>query len=348
MNFICETCNFKTDVKQNYSRHCQTKKHLKLCEPCVETVTNDVITLERMNYELRIRELEISLKYEREKNELLLSLINKQQTVIVEQPKPVEKPILEIPAEPVVEIPAEPEVKPAQKSKSKFQLLNTEPDTKPKEEIIPEVKAKPMSPRNNSKVKCIKQFLEKKCIINDNTTNDLLEKIKTKITENDVRLLAGKRKNKMDFAWGLIREVYASYDKYNKPFYSDDKYHKHCYLVDGKEWIKESVCGEKDNDVVSGGIIYNLLADINGLLLEKAEEMGKIYRFTEEMFDDWFETHDAEQTPPRIGTFVKTTEFKNIDLLETSNDMLDHNTFVLTNTDKFLDMIYITKEEMNE
>jgi hypothetical protein len=347
MSFICETCNFKTNVKQNYSRHCQTKKHLKLCESCVEVcdepVTNDVITLEKMNYELRIRELEISLKCEKEKNELLLSLLNKQVTIM--------QPILETPTEPVIEI--IPEVVPEPivdepKSKTKFQLLNLVPETKPEVKPTPEPTPNVSSPRNNAKVKCIKQFLEKKCIVGDNRMDDFLEKIKEKINETNILLVAAKRKDKMEYAWGLIQEVFASYSKHNKPFYSDDKYHKYCYFVNGKEWVKKSVCGEKDNDVVSGGMIYNLLADINGLLLEKAEEMGKIYRFTEDMLDDWFESHDTDESPPRVGSFVKTKEFKNIDLLETTSDMLDHNTFVLTNTDKFLDMIYITKEEMNE
>lgn len=377
MEYICETCDFKTSLKTNLARHNQTKKHLKLCGECVMEVPviPAVSELElikarhelemaqmKFNYELKLKDMELRMKdiiiqCEKEKNEYFTNKTNirqpsdehraKLQEVNKEYTKQAAPAVAfyetmealrsRSPSpEPVAEAPR----------KIKFELL--QPEVKPAPETKTEPSS-PKSPKNNKKVKCIKGFLGQKCAIGGNTTDDFLEKIKNKITNMDVSLVIAKRKDKNEYVWNLIREVYDSFDKYNKPFYSDDKYHKQCYLVDGKEWAKESICGEKDRDVVSGGMIYNLLTEINSLLLEKAEAMGKIYRFTDEMFDEWCESHgDEGGSPPLVGSFGKTSEFKAIDILESTNYDLDHNSFVYENTERLLDIIYITKEEMNE
>lgn len=336
MNFVCETCDFKSDNKQNYTRHCQTKKHLKLCGECVEPVVTESITLEKMNYELRIRELEISLKYEKERNEslekkndLLLSLLSKQPVVVVEQQKQIEK---EIPVEIVAK--AETISEPMPKTKTKFELLPAIVNTETTIESTPKMEIKPKTDR---KPKNLKDFVENKCVIENNKFQNFISKINEKITNHDINLLLGKRMGKMEYAFKLIQEVYNLYDKYNKPYYNDDKYHKKCYCISKHgNWVKEDI---SDN-------IFFLIEKINNIILAKAEEMGRISRFTDEMLQQWITDNPGtlEYPPYRLGCYIENQAFKSINLLEYD----DYDVYIEACINKFNDIIYISKEEMNE
>lgn len=344
MEFICETCDFKTNVKTNYARHLLTKKHLKLCEPCEEIPKESSplesiqlkheMEMQKMKYEYELKIKDIMLQCEKEKNELLMMWMAK---VPQEVPSKVALPVVEMIPDPVVEtimpIIVEPVVEtiPEVKKKSKFELL-TPVASEPTPEPIMEVKNE--KPKSDCKVRTIKEFVEKKCKVNNNHFSSFVEKINEKITTMDINKLASKRINKTEYAFGLIKEVYDSYDKYNKPYYNDDKYHKKCYCVNKtNEWVKEEI---SDN-------VFAILAKINGHIMEKAEDMGKVYRITDEMVDAWYETNGYDQACPfRVGNLSESKEFNNLNIL----DYDDYDVFIDSIVEKFNDIIYITKEDM--
>jgi hypothetical protein len=319
MEYFCETCNYKTHIKTNFNRHNNSRNHQTLCG--ISTEKLDYITLEKMNYEIRIKELEISLKYEKEKNELLLYILNRQ-SINVQAPVPasVAETIPALVIAPVAETII----------KTKFELLTRE--TVPEAKIFAETN--PSSPRR--KYKNIKEFVEKNCIIDQNTFGGFLKKIKENIEDIDIGRLISNRTNKFEYVFQLIRKTYSSYSKNNKPYYNDDKIHKKCYCVNNNmEWSKEVIANE----------IINLLTQINQMLLDKAENMGKIVCVTEEMINDWYTINGTDDIdcPLREGVFIKSKEYNNINIM----DYEDYNVFADLMVEKFNDIIYISKEEMN-
>lgn len=263
MNFICETCNFKSETKQNYTRHCQTKKHLTLCGECVESVVvTENITLEKMNYELRIRELEISLKYEKEKNELLLSLLNKQPTVVIEQPKPVEQPtpiVIEQPKP--VEQPIE-QPKPFVEEMKEIKIVKKE---KKIEEQIEEVKPKKrVLMKDFLKDKCEDAwcFEELMCNANESITLDFLKSVYNNGKHEDPYF---KPSNYFEFlsyvmsSWNL--------DKYTRPFHVSDINRQVLFVNNHGKWDD---IGEKQLAFFTEKMIPRQL---NKMFIEKIEEL---------------------------------------------------------------------------
>lgn len=253
MNFICETCDFKTDLKTNLTRHFQTKKHLKLCGECVEPVVTENITLEKMNYELRIRELEISLKYEREKNELLLSLLNKQPTITLEQPKPVvieqPKPVEVKQPEPIVE-----EVKEIKIVKKEKKIEEVE-QPKPKKKVV------------------MKDFLKEKCedamcfeelmfSAEEAITLDFLKMVYQNGKKDDPCFMPS---NYYDFISYVMAEW--NVNKYTRPFHVSDINRQILYVNHQGKWDD---LGEKQ---IGCFVEKNIPRQLNKMFVQKIEEL---------------------------------------------------------------------------
>ncbi len=132
----------------------------------------------------------------------------------------------------------------------------------------------------------------------------------------------------MEYIFTLIKKVYDSYDKYNKPLYNDDTYHKKCYLVNDGEWVKEEI---SEN-------IFFIVATLNNVLLSKAEAKCLIMRVTEEMM---LETMEQTGEYLKVGTFVNSNGYRNINLL----DYEDYESYMKNIIDNINTIIYLDKEE---
>jgi hypothetical protein len=313
----------------------------------------------KFEYELKLKEMEIRMKdiiiqCEKEKNEYLLMKMNiplnadladhkdKLQQVHKQYHKQAIPAVAfyetleairsrpsttEAKPEPAPEV--EPEQIPAKKSK--FELL--EPVPVARSEPVPEPKAettKPESPKGK-KFKTLKDFVEQKCVIGENTFQAFMTKIQGKITDLDISKLAAKRMDKHDYVFQLIREVFEGYDKYNKPFYNDDKYHKKVYCLDkDKKWAKEDI---KSN-------VGAILSTIRQVILDRAEALGKVSRYTAEQVEEI-----EEQTGQRRiwNSFIETKEYKNLDIM----DYEDYDVFYKEMIDRFNEIIYISKKDIN-
>ena len=351
--YICVTCDYTAKTKTNLNIHNKSKKHLDKCE-CevnsqileVNTPINTLINLpinssinnyEEINKKLteknadlleinsrlieEINNLKNELKIkdviiccEREKNELILKLLSQPIQKVYEPIQPIEEP----------------------KNKCKFELLTSQdPKQESKEEPKQEPKQEkePDSPKGK-KFKCLKDFIEKKCKITDNTWKGFMTKIKEKVSPNDINLLCSGRVNKIDYMFKTITEVFESYDKYEKPFYNNDKYHKNMYCEKDGKFNKEDI-GE------TVGAIYTHLFRI---IMSKAYEMKKIYKYEEMYSDD--EIKEMEESTGKdiiIDSFVETKEFRNID--PTGYD--DYDVLIEKLTERFIEIIYINNDDIN-
>ena len=334
MEFICLTCDYKTNNKSNYTRHIKSKNHLESCNKCEEINKNQIET----NYDLEIIELkneiialknelkikDVIISCEKEKNELMFKLLSQPIQKVYEPIQPIQK-VYE-PIQPIEE----------PKNKCKFELLTSQdPKQESKEEPKQEPKQEkePDSPKGK-KFKCLKDFIEKKCKITDNTWKGFMTKIKEKISTNDINLLCSGRVNKIDYMFKTITEVFESYDKYEKPFYNNDKYHKNMYCEKDGKFNKEDI-GE------TVGAIYTHLFRI---IMSKAYEMKKIYKYEEMYSDD--EIKEMEESTGKdiiIDSFVETKEFRNID--PTGYD--DYDVLIEKLTERFIEIIYINNDDIN-
>ena len=323
MEFICLTCDYKTNNKSNYTRHIKSKNHLESCNKCEEINKNQIET----NYDLEIIELkneiialknelkikDVIISCEKEKNELILKLLSQPIQKVYEPIQPIEEP----------------------KNKCKFELLTSQdPKQEPKEEPKQEPKQEkePDSPKGK-KFKCLKDFIEKKCKITDNTWKGFMTKIKEKISPNDINLLCSGRVKKIDYMFKTITEVFDSYDKYEKPFYNDDKYHKNMYCEKDGKFNKEDI-----SETV--GAIYNYLFR---MIMEKAYDMKKILKYNEMYSDEQIQEMIESGEYINIDSFVKTKEFRNIDF----TDYDDYNVLLNNLTERFIEIIYINKDDIN-
>ena len=349
--YICVTCDYTAKTKTNLNIHNKSKKHLDKCE-CevnsqileVNTPINTLINLpinssinnyeeinkklteknadlleinsrlieeiNNLKNELKIKDVIISC--EKEKNELILKLLSQPIQKVYEPIQPIEEP----------------------KNKCKFELLTQEPKEEPKEEPKQEPKQEkePDSPKGK-KFKCLKDFIEKKCKITDNTWKGFMTKIKEKISPNDINLLCSGRVKKIDYMFKTITEVFDSYDKYEKPFYNDDKYHKNMYCEKDGKFNKEDI-----SETV--GAIYNYLFR---MIMEKAYDMKKILKYNEMYSDDQIQEMIESGEYINIDSFVKTKDFRNID----PTDYDDYNVLLNNLTERFIEIIYINKDDIN-
>ena len=220
------------------------------------------------------------------------------------------------------------------KNKCKFELLAQEPKEEPKQEPKqePRQEKEPDSPKGK-KFKCLKDFIEKKCKITDNTWKGFMTKIKEKISPNDINLLCSGRVKKIDYMFKTITEVFDSYDKYEKPFYNDDKYHKNMYCEKDGKFNKEDI-----SETV--GAIYNYLFR---MIMEKAYDMKKILKYNEMYSDEQIQEMIESGEYINIDSFVKTKDFRNID----PTDYDDYNVLLNNLTERFIEIIYINKDDIN-
>ena len=350
--YICVTCDYTAKTKTNLNIHNKSKKHLDKCE-CevnsqileVNTPINTLINLpinssinnyeeinkklteknadlleinsrlieeiNNLKNELKIKDVIISC--EKEKNELILKLLSQPIQKVYEPIQPIEEP----------------------KNKCKFELLTSQdPKQEPKEEPKQEPKQEkePDSPKGK-KFKCLKDFIEKKCKITDNTWKGFMTKIKEKISTNDINLLCSGRVKKIDYMFKTITEVFDSYDKYEKPFYNDDKYHKNMYCEKDGKFNKEDI-----SETV--GAIYNYLFR---MIMEKAYDMKKILKYNEMYSDEQIQEMIESGEYINIDSFVKTKDFRNID----PTDYDDYNVLLNNLTERFIEIIYINKDDIN-
>ena len=198
--YICVTCDYTAKTKTNLNIHNKSKKHLDKCECEVNSQTLEVNTpintlinlpinssinnyeeinkklteknadlleinsrlieeINNLKNELKIKDVIISC--EKEKNELILKLLSQPIQKVYEPIQPIEEP----------------------KNKCKFELLTQEPKEEPKQE--PKQEKEPDSPKGK-KFKCLKDFIEKKCKITDNTWKGFMTKIKEKISKQTI------------------------------------------------------------------------------------------------------------------------------------------------------------------
>ena len=349
--YICVTCDYTAKTKTNLNIHNKSKKHLDKCECEVNSQTLEVNTpintlinlpinssinnyeeinkklteknadlleinsrlieeINNLKNELKIKDVIICC--EKEKNELILKLLSQPIQKVYEPIQPIEEP----------------------KNKCKFELLTQEPKQEPKEEPKQEPKQEkePDSPKGK-KFKCLKDFIEKKCKITDNTWKGFMTKIKEKISTNDINLLCSGRVKKIDYMFKTITEVFDSYDKYEKPFYNDDKYHKNMYCEKDGKFNKEDI-----SETV--GAIYNYLFR---MIMEKAYDMKKILKYNEMYSDEQIQEMIESGEYINIDSFVKTKDFRNID----PTDYDDYNVLLNNLTERFIEIIYINKDDIN-
>jgi hypothetical protein len=322
MEFICLTCDYKTNNKSNYTRHIKSKNHLESCNKCEEINKNQIET----NYDLEIIELkneiialknelkikDVIISCEKEKNELMFKLLSQPIQKVYEPIQPIEEP----------------------KNKCKFELLTQEPTQETKEEPKEEPKQEkePNSPKGK-KIKCLKDFIEKKCKITDNTWKGFMTKIKEKISTDDINLLCSGRVNKIDYMFKTITEVFESYDKYEKPFYNNDKYHKNMYCEKDGKFNKEDI-----SDTV--GAFYNFFFR---MIMQKAYDMKKIFKYNEMYSDDEIQEMMESGEYINIDSFVGTKEFRNID----PTGYGDYNVLIEKLTERFIEIIYINNDDIN-
>lgn len=267
MNFICETCNFKSDNKQNYTRHCQSKKHLTLCGDCDKQVTNVSFELQEVKhqYELRIRELETSVKYLeislkekdtiiKEKNEMLMSLLSKQPTITLEQSKQVEqpKPVEVKQPEPFVE--EMKEIKVVKKEK-KIEKVEEVEQPKPKKKIVM---------KDFLKEKCEDAwcFEELMCNANETITLDFLKNTYEQLKNEEAYF---KPSNYFKFLSYVMKEW--NLNKYTRPFHISDINRQILYVNNKGKWDD---LGEKNIGLF---VENNIPRQLNQMFVEKIEEL---------------------------------------------------------------------------
>ena len=304
MEFNCETCNYKTDLRTNLDRHNKTKKHIKLCGLCSPETGGDkglipekylpIVVLMELNQKQEIELIKSNHLKEIQAFELKLmkleyeNEIKIRDTMIQCEKEKNELMVIYLTRSPQIQEPVQRKAE----SKKKDPIAPIELP----ENIIDNIPVAPSpspcpSPKPEKKCKCLKEFIETKC--EPTEIDDFYSNLRSSFYYKDVIDIVEEGGDMYDYVVDKLKTTLSAYNKYQSPFYHTDTYHKKCYILkDGKltkEEIEHLACltfKEIQDELLQIGVDQGELAkltceNISDTKPEDGYKIGDIYRSKE-------------------------------------------------------------------